>query len=417
MLINKGNNKNNNSDPSKNIKPVSVFIKNLKHDFSLKKINKLKNYPGKCIKAGSLKYSVGHGSDLLGFITEMNEASLGPVQQVAGMKETLGHCIHASLAAGTWQKYNTGWRAYNAFEAHTRTRFDWPLCKEAIRGFVVFCLQERKLKPSSVKTYLSSLVCLHKLKGFTDFEIKDSLVDSILRGAGNILLTSANPPSNRRRVATLPTVRHLGHQLSKSGWSESSKQSIWSAALTAFFVSARMGELLSPSESSIDPTSTLTWACVKYIEKENRFILHVRLPKTGSKEGEFLDILPFPDKRICPVSALKRQHRIQCSIGLGRPQDPVFAFSTGRLLTPAGFNSALKVLLADICDYRRDSITGHSFRAGIPSAVARCPDLMSSDDVKNWGRWSSNTYERYQRLKSDEKMAIFAKIIAALYKF
>jgi len=42
---------------------------------------------------------------------------------------------------------------------------------------------------------------------------------------------------------------------------------------------------------------------------------------------------------------------------------------------------------------------------------------MSSDDVKNWGRWSSNTYERYQRLKSDEKMAIFAKIIAALYKF
>jgi len=38
MLINKGNNKNNKSDPSKNIKPVSVFIKNLKHDFSLQKI-------------------------------------------------------------------------------------------------------------------------------------------------------------------------------------------------------------------------------------------------------------------------------------------------------------------------------------------------------------------------------------------
>ena len=367
------------------------------------------------MRIGHPKYSVGLGSDLLEFIYRQNSSSLGSLQQEPGLHETMGHCLHASLAAGTWQKYATGWRAFMAFEAHVKTRFEWPLSKEAVRGFAVFCLRERKLKPASIRAYFSSIVCLHKLKGFTDFEVKDSLVDSILRGAANILLSSSNPPSNKRRVATLPIVRHLGHRLNESGWSESTKQSIWSAALTAFFASARMGELLSPAEDSFDPTATLTWSCVKYIQGEqDRFVIHIRLPKTGSKEGEFLDILPFPDKRICPVEALKRQFRIQRSVGLGRPQDPVFSFSPGKLLTPARFNSSLRVLLADICDFERDSITGHSFRAGIPSAVARCPELMSSDDVKNWGRWSSSTYERYQRLKSDEKLAIFEKIIIAL---
>ena len=56
-----------------------------------------------------------------------------------------------------------------AFETHARKKFSWLLDKDVLRGFAVFCLSERKLKPSSVRTYMSSLVCLHKLKGFTEY--------------------------------------------------------------------------------------------------------------------------------------------------------------------------------------------------------------------------------------------------------
>ena len=300
---------------------------------------------------------------------------------------------------------------FDAYEASLGKKFQWPLEKEVLRGFAVFCIADRKLKPTSVRTYLSSLVCLHRLKGFSSFDMKDCLIDAILRGANNLLMSSPNPPKNTRRVMTLPLLRHLGHRLSKSGWSRATQQTIWAAPTVAFFGSARMGELLADGDYSFNPSANLTWSCVKYRADSRSFLIHVRLPKTGSKEGEFIDMFSFPSSGCCPVAALLKHFEIQRACGLGRPQDPVFAFPSGKFLTTAGFNAILKVLMADICDFQRDSISGHSFRAAIPSALSRFPDLMSSDDVKGWGRWNSECYQRYTRLKVEQKMAIFQKII------
>ena len=292
-------------------------------------------------------------------------------------------------------------------------KFTWPLNKEVLRGFAVFCSSVKNLKPASVRAYMSAIVCLHRIKGFTTFEINDSLVNAILKGAANLLMSSPNPPSNTRRVVTIPILRHLGHKLCKSGWTETTVQNVWTAALTAFFGTMRMGELLSQKETEFDPSATLTWACVKY-RPDNSFLLHVKLPKMGTVEGEFVDIFPFPHRGLCPVAALRKQFTLQQEMGRGKMSDPVFIYTSGKFLTPAGFNAVLRILLGDICDYKRDTISGHSFRAGIPSAVARCPELMSSDDVKNWGRWASGTYQRYTRLKNEEKRQIFNKIVLVL---
>ena len=327
------------------------------------------------------------------------------------MQENMSKLLHASLAAGTWKKYASGWRMFDNYEAALQKSCQWPLNKEVLRGFAVFCIADRKLKPATVRTYLSSLVCLHRIKGFADFELKDCLIDAILRGAGNLLMCAPVPPANTRRVMTLPLLRHLGHRLSNSGWSRPTQQSIWSAATLAFFGSARMGELLANGDYSFDPSANLTWSCVQYRADSNSFLIHVRLPKTGSKEGEFIDIFLFPASGCCPVAALLKQYELQRACGLGRQQDPVFALPSGKYLTTAGFNAILRVLMADICDFKRDTISGHSFRAAVPSALSRFPDLMSSDDVKGWGRWNSECYQRYTRLKVEQKMAIFQKIM------
>ena len=321
--------------------------------------------------------------------------------------------IHASLAAGTWNKYASGWRAFEAYEIFVGKSFSWPLSKDTLRGFAVYCIRERNLKPSSIKEYLSSIVCLHKIRGFANYEIKDTIVAAILKGAGNLLMCSDNPPPATRRVMTMPLLRHMGHRLGKSGWSKETTRAIWAASLVGFFGTTRMGEILAPAEFSFDESATLTWSCVKY-RPDNSFLIHIRLPKSGNKEGEFIDIFPFPDVGLCPVKALLNHYKSQCKLGWGRPQDPVFILPSGKFLTTAGLNSIFRLLFEDICDFKRHTISCHSLRAGIPSALSRFPDLMSSDDVKGWGRWSSEAYQRYTRLKIDQKREIFMKIISAL---
>jgi len=182
---------------------------------------------------------------------------------------------------------------------------------------------------------------------------------------------------------------------------------VWSAGLVAFFGTMRMGELLSPADNWLDPGATLTWGDVKYREDSNSYLIHVKSPKMGTSEGEFVDIFPFTSiKGMCPVAALRKQQELQRSIGKGRRTDPVFIYPSGNYVTLDAYNKALKVLLCDIVDFNKDTISCHSFRAGLPSLISRHPDLMSSEDIKGWGRWSSEAYNRYTRLKIDQKRKI-----------
>jgi len=322
--------------------------------------------------------------------------------------------LHAAISEKTWGKYRSGWKAFEEYENLTDKKFRWPLEKDTVRGFVVYCLTKRKIQPTSTKTYISALVMLHKIKGFQDYDIKDNMVDMLLKGADHLALANPPPTQNSRRVVTLPLLRHFGNKLAKSGWSHTTTQSLWTAGLLAFFGTIRMGEILSPREDSFDKTTTLTWGDIIYLEKEDSFIIHLKIPKGAPREGEFVDIFPFKSFGCCPVAALKKQKESQESLGRGKKEDPVFIFPNGKFLTTGKFNESIKPLFCDICDYRNDKILCHSFRAGIPSELSRYPEMMSSDDIKGWGRWKSDAYDRYTRLKMDQKKAIFQKITSIL---
>jgi hypothetical protein len=319
------------------------------------------------------------------------------------------------LARGTWQRYASGWRAFDQFQARAGTDFTWPLGPNVMQAFAAYCLVEKQLKPSSVKTYISSIVKLHKIKGFHAYESKDKTTESFLRGAANLLMAAPQLKPPTRRVMTLPLLKHLGHRLAGSGWAEDTQQVIWSACLVGFFGTARMGELLAPHELHLDPTATLTWSCTQYRHASNSFLIHIRLPKISTPEGDFLDLFPYPEPQLCPVAALKRLHGIQAGAGRAQPRHPVFAYTSGKNLTRHGLNSALKVLLADVCD-DNNTISCHSFRAGLPSVMAEHPEEMSAEDIRHWGRWSSNSnsYQAYTRLKTNQKQKLYGKIVNAL---
>jgi len=62
------------------------------------------------------------------------------------------------------------------------------------------------------------------------------------------------------------------------------------------------------------------------------------------------------------------------------------------------------------------NITGHSFRAALPAALANDPKIANDSDIKKWGRWSSESYLLYTRLKFKQKQMLFTKITAVLNK-
>jgi hypothetical protein len=357
------------------------------------------------------KYSTGVGSKYYERLIQSGIASGPALNAVPELQNNMCKLVHASLAASTWARYESGWNAFLAFEKYTSQNYNLPLSVDVVRAFATYCLTIKKLKVSSVKTYLSSLVHVHKIQGFVNFEIKDQVVTSILRGGEHLQMLDPVPTGSRRRVMTVQLLRHLGHKLATSGWSAHTRQVIWSVCTLAFFTSARMGELLAPGEQDYDPAATLTWANVRYRE-DNSFLVHVRLPKSAAVEGEFLDVFEFPHFGCCPVAALKKLQAM--SGGSAKAGEPVFTFASGRFLTVQGLNSILRILLQGVVDPSRDSITCHSFRAGVPSALTRHPTLASSDDVKGWGRWSSEAYQRYTRLKTDQKRSIFNKIMSVL---
>ena len=56
----------------------------------------------------------------------------------------------------------------------------------------------------------------------------------------------------------------LGHRLSQLNWNTVSKQVFWTACVTSFFTSCRMGEILPNGEKEFDPHTTLLWQNISF---------------------------------------------------------------------------------------------------------------------------------------------------------
>jgi hypothetical protein len=90
---------------------------------------------------------------------------------------------------------------------------------------------------------------------------------------------------------------------------------------------------------------------------------------------------------------------------------PVYRFENGKL-TPKIFKTTVVSLLGRHIGGEAKSFSGHSFRTAIPSALANTPNLASDSDIMMWGRWFSDSYRVYTRLKHNARKAIFENIVS-----
>jgi hypothetical protein len=232
--------------------------------------------------------------------------------------------LSASLANSTWEKYCSGWRAWLDFELTQDAGIKWPIDIQTFRKFAVWCIGNRHISSKTAGSYLYSVAIAHSLKGLNCVNYNDDkILKLILSGAKNMY--NANPIANNRRVANMYTLKLLSHQLASSNWCDISKQVVWACCTMAFFASVRLGEVLSNFANKFDPSSTLLWRHVKFLNAEE-ILIYIPSTKTSKNTGEFVDIFSVQNS-CCPVKALYTLMQLQIKLGFFDLDRPVFAFS------------------------------------------------------------------------------------------
>ncbi len=281
-----------------------------------------------------------------------------------------------------------------------------PLDASFIRGFVSWALEAKKINPQTLTVYLSDLKLAHGLRGLNTDHFDDIFVKKMIKGAENLLLYT-NICKKTRLVMTFPVLKLLGHEVAKSNWTVDSKRVFWTACCVAFFGSFRLGEILS-SHVSNPGHEVLRWNDVQI--SPGQATIHIRFPKIlRSPKGDFVDIFPF--KGCCPLEGLRVLKEQKTSFV--QKNAPVFTFDNGQFFTQDTVSKTIQKFIEPHIGSKAKHFTGHSFRVGIPAALANSTELASDEDIKKWGRWSSNSFEAYTRLKLSARRSIFDKITAA----
>jgi hypothetical protein len=309
--------------------------------------------------------------------------------------------ITASASKSTWDKHSSAMACFQLFEHHTSSKHVFPLKENTICDFIDFAIRVRGLKQATVNSYLSSLHFYHKLRKMDDSGFTSFIVKTMLKGAKNLEFY-ADLAKTSRRALTFPLLKILGHEIALQNWSEEKKQIVWTAMLTAFLRSFRLGEILSKHEKSFNVNETLLWRDVVF--SKGVVTISVKLPKTRKTCVEFIDLFSFPDTRYCPILALKKLRALHST---HTAETPVFALTDSTMLTPTAMTHTLRALLKPHLGDEANLYSGHSFRAALPSALASCPEISSDESIKSWGRWTSGSFRLYTRLKLNQRKHIF----------
>ena len=333
--------------------------------------------------------------------------------EMSDLRSDLEKLLLYSASKATWAKHCSAWKLYDEFCQFYNVKFELPVSIGYARAFATWAVSKRKLKNTTVKSYLSSLNVAHTLSGsFSSNLNSDPCVKLAMRGAENIANVNGTCKTDRLPM-NIHLLNILRHRISELPWSPFSKQIFWTACTLCFFTSCRMGELVPSQERNFDASTTLLWDNVREINN-TEFIMFVPYSKTTGFKGKIVDIFEIKGDKNCPAAAIRKLRKMMREKTDFKSNVPVFSFHSGKNLTKKQINLWLSSLLEDFVDSNH-KITGHSFRAGIPSTLACFPDEFPNNVIKKWGMWESNSFKLYTKHEREGKRALFEKIVKCLY--
>ena len=177
---------------------------------------------------------------------------------------------------------------------------------------------------------------------------------------------------------------------------------------TALGYMLRSGEYLSPDDEKIDPKRVLTWGDVTM--RKSLSYGETICEEENFQEGNMmtLRIVGFKNKNvvstrtleqneespICPVKAIKWLHKTLKDHGIAPETDRPICQLAGvnNFLTRDNVSNLLKII-AEQCGCDPKKLASHSLRRG--GACAYAAAGVPDEDIKRFGRWTSDAYKLY----------------------
>ena len=320
-------------------------------------------------------------------------------------KALLATTANHSLCTRTWSVYKTAAKLLLKCSQELHIYMSIPLSQDNVLIFTAFLIK-RGLKSSTISSYLAGLRHLHLSQGTSIPNIRSDIVSQILKGRAN--LDALSPDLKPKRLPVTPSVlRVIKIELKKCLISKLDKRLFWFVSTLAFHGSFRMGELLCKNSSSFDPLVTLLGRDINLKQTRinnsvvNILSVSVKSPKTGKPNSiTIVDVFPT-NNDLCPIQAFIKWST--CSPRFDK-SFPAFRLSSGLPLTSKILNVQLKTWLAKYLDFNVGYISGHSFRAGIPSILGSLG--FEDHDIKQVGRWSSAAFQVYLKLPRTKRLAM-----------
>ena len=244
-------------------------------------------------------------------------------------------------------------------------------------------LSERQLSYKTIRTYLSAVSYVFRLREWND-PTSGFLVTKSLQGMQKL--------SPGESIRSLPITRPLPHRLVQAIPHCTACHYYQLLFKTLFLIThyacLRAGEIVV----SNDPSHVIQMSQIAVFERAGRKIYEINLTSFKHSKGRTptLTLLPTATtQEFCPVTAL--DHYIHAR---GLSDDPLIRHRSGKPLTRTEFADFLHSCLV-YCGEQDGKYGTHSFRVG--RATQLSADNQPDSTICQTGRWKSNAYLQYIR--------------------
>ena len=314
------------------------------------------------------------------------------------LDSTVQELFKAGLAPVTLKVYKTGYKRYHSFCNMYNIHDPFPEREDTLARFVAH-LYKGGLKAGTIKSYLAAVRHAQIALGLGNPHMENmTQLEYVVQGVKRL--------NDKPTRARLPTTLELLGQLRQAWFAEleGDARMLWAAATMCFFGFLQAGEVVSPADSSFDPSVHLTAADVSVDSHTSPSYLAVRIKasKTDPFRQGVTIYLGRTNHRICPVAAV-----LSYLVKRGQTLGPLFRFVDGRYLTRDRFVKTVRDAVA-ASGVDASKYAGHSFRIGAATTAANSG--VQDSLIKTIGRWESSAYTLYIRTPRDKICTVAATL-------